>query len=53
MNVFNHDNNTQNIYDLKNKVFKSFFHSLIKLFYSCVKKKYDKWETNIYKTHTA
>lgn len=42
MNVFNHDNNTQNIHDLKNKVFKSFFHSLIKLFYSCVKKKYDK-----------
>lgn len=34
-NVFNHDNYTQNIHDLKNKIFKSFFHSLI---YSCVKK---------------
>lgn len=34
-NVFNHDNYTQNIHDLKNKVFESFFHSLI---YSCVKK---------------
>lgn len=27
MNVFNHDNNTQNIYDLENKVIKQFIHS--------------------------
>lgn len=27
MNAFNHDNNTQNIYDLENKVIKRFVNS--------------------------